>query len=287
MPCYQQRQEACRRKRLPRAAFGLPESAFVFCCFNGTHKINRFTFERWMEIPRVPESVLWPPRAASGDAGACCARSRAREALRPSGSSSRRSFSTPIISPGTRTPIFSSTRSPTTHTTASDAQWMGVPVLTLSGRSFASRVGGSLAKSAGLPELVTTRPEDYVARAIELAGSGRRELAELRARLRAGRETCSLFDTNLFVARLEATYRTMCREYQKGQLPKPDLANLSRYLAVGVGIDHEERELLAVADYHGIYAGKLSRLHRARPMSADGRLWTAEAVARAEKETKR
>lgn len=285
LPCYQPND----RKRIvaaecpPRAAFGLPGKVFVFCCFNGTHKINRFTFERWMEIlARVPESVLWllePPAET---------KARLRALAEARGIAGERLVFAPKLQHAdhlaryAHADLFLDTVPYNAHTTASDALWMGVPVLTLSGRSFASRVGGSLVRSAGLPELVTTRSEEYMARAIELA-SERRELETLRARLEGVRNTCTLFDTNLFARSLEGLYRTMCREYQKGLLPKPDLTNLDTYLAAGVGHDHEEREVLGVEDYSGLYVEKLARLHRARPMAPDSRLWTGEEIARAEK----
>src|SRR5262249_19476356 len=84
------------------------------------------------------------------------------------------------------------------HTTSSDALWMGVPVLTLSGRTFASRVCGSLVTSAGLPELVCTRSEDYVETAVALAND-RAKLTGYRQRLIETRDTCTLFDTPLLV----------------------------------------------------------------------------------------
>ncbi|HWC62618.1 MAG TPA: hypothetical protein VG501_03280, partial [Rhizomicrobium sp.] len=167
------------------------------------------------------------------------------------------------------------------HTTASDALWMGVPVLTLSGKSFASRVCGSLVRSAGLPELVCTKIEDYVARAIAL-GKDRARIEAFKARLEAGRQTCTLFNTDLLVTRLEALYRQMAGEYQKGKLPQPNLANLESYLDAGTDHDHESEEMLAVEDYAGFYKTKLKELHLSRPMGADGRLWTEEDIALAD-----
>jgi predicted O-linked N-acetylglucosamine transferase (SPINDLY family) len=89
------------------------------------------------------------------------------------------------------------------HTTASDALWMGVPVLTLSGRSFASRVCGSLVRSAGLDELVVTRTEDFIARAVAL-GNNRARVEAYKKKLEANRLTCTLFDTNLLVRKLKS-----------------------------------------------------------------------------------
>lgn len=97
-----------------------------------------------------------------------------------------------------------------THTTASDTHWMGVPMLTLSGRSFASRVCGSLVHSAGRPDLAVTNPRDYVERAVALAND-RSQIAAYKARLETSRYTCQLFDTDLLVRHLEELCRAMCR----------------------------------------------------------------------------
>jgi hypothetical protein len=165
------------------------------------------------------------------------------------------------------------------HTTASDALWMGVPVLTLSGRSFASRVCGSLVRSAGVDGLVVTR-EDFVARAVAL-GNDRNQVDAYKKTLESNRLSCTLFDTNLLVRKLEELYRTMAREHQNGALPQPDLTNLDRYMEAGIGHDHEQQELLGFAHYHNLYKTKLARLHSARPMPADTRLWSADDIARA------
>ena len=95
---------------------------------------------------------------------------------------------------------------------------MGLPVLTLSGRSFASRVCGSLVRAAGFPELICVSPEEYVDRAIAL-GRNPELLKQYRERLLAGRNTCTLFDTPTLVRRLEEFYRYMWVEYQEGRVP--------------------------------------------------------------------
>src|SRR6185312_17489610 len=94
------------------------------------------------------------------------------------------------------------------HTTASDALWAGLPVLTCIGETFASRVGASLLNAAGLPELVTDSPDSYEAMALKLAADSSM-LAEIRERLRANRETFPLFDTERFTRHLEAAYVEM------------------------------------------------------------------------------
>ena len=91
------------------------------------------------------------------------------------------------------------------HTTASDALWMGVPILTLSGRGFASRVCGSLVRAAGLPEMICSSAEDYVARAVAL-GHDRSEVVSLKQRLLDTRKNSLLFDTPTLVRSLEELY---------------------------------------------------------------------------------
>ena len=104
------------------------------------------------------------------------------------------------------------------HTTASDALWAGLPVLTCQGASFAARVASSLLQAVGLPELVTTSLADYEALALRLAGDARL-LGELRARLGANRLTHPLFDTPRFCRHIEAAYVRMWETWQRGEAP--------------------------------------------------------------------
>jgi hypothetical protein len=257
----------------------LPDRAFVFCCFNGTHKIGRFTFERWLGIlKRVPDSVLWLLETSAdtkkrlGEFAERNGVSPAQLVFAPKQHNALHLARYPLAD------LFLDTAPYGAHTTASDALWMGVPVLTLSGRSFASRVCGSLVRAAGLTDLVFTHPEDYIERAVAL-GNNPSEVDSYKRRLEAERHTCRLFDTDLLVDRLEDLYRTMCSDHQKGRVPRPDLSNLDSYLEAGIGHDHENQELLAVADYHGLYKANLARLHLAWPMRADERLWNAKDIA--------
>jgi hypothetical protein len=269
-------------ERPARRDAGLPDGAFVFCCFNGTHKIGRFTFERWLEIlKRVPDSVLWLLDTSAET------KKRLGEFAERNGVSSARL----VFAPKQRNPLhlarypladlFLDTAPYGAHTTASDALWMSVPVLTLSGRSFASRVCGSLVRAAGLTDLVCTSPKDYVERAVAL-GNNRSEIESYKRKLETGRHTCRLFDTDMLVDRLEDLYRVMCGEHQKGRTPRPDLSNLDAYLEAGIDHDHENQEVLATTDYHGLYKTTLARLHLARPMRADERVWTAKDIAQVE-----
>ena len=284
LPCYQpnDRKRIVDDKPVTRADFGLPEDAFVFCCFNASHKFTRFTFERWMEILRGTEnSVLWlldySPETTQ----------RLREQAQARGVSGDRLVFAPKL-PNPRhlaryplADLFLDTVPYGAHTTASDALWMGVPVLTWSGRCFASRVCGSLLTSAGLPDLICETPEAFVARAILLAEAGRGELQEIKARLAANRDTCTLFDVAKLSRSLEDLYRKMRSDYIAGDLPRPNLANLENYFEIGVAQDHEAREIGALTDYEGFYRAQLARRHYHHPMPADGRLWTGEEMAEA------
>ncbi len=277
LPCYQpnDRKRVVAPAQPARRDVGLPDEAMVYCCFNGLHKLNRFTFQRWLTIlERVPDSVLWLLGGAAG------AERRLRDFAAQRGiDPARLVFGDKLANPFhlARYPLadlFLDTAPYGAHTTASDALWMGVPVLTLSGHSFASRVCGSLVRSAGLPELGCESAEEYVDRAVAL-GRDRHKLRRYRDRLVEQRDTCRLFDTPLLARRLEELYRQMWRDFEAGLQPSPDLANLDVYLEVGIKADHDEVEALALADYAGWWRERLARRHRFRPIAPDHRMWPA------------
>ncbi len=285
LPCYQPND----RKRIvdtappKRAEYGLPEDAFVFCCFNAAHKVTRYSFERWMAIlGQAPNSVLWL-LDYNGETN-----TRLRAAAEAHGiSGDRLIFAKKVPNPRhlARYPLadlFLDTAPYGAHTTASDALWMGVPVLTYAGRSFASRVCASLVRAAGAPELITTTPEAFIARAIALATTDRLGLQELRQRLITNRDTCTLFDVDGLARKLEALYAQMADEYRAGALPQPNLANLEAYLDIGVNMDHDASEIGATADYHGLYRAALAARHRLAPMRPDGRLWAENEIGAVE-----
>jgi len=283
LPCYQpnDRKRVIAPQRPTRAEAGLPEDAFVYCCFNGTQKISRFTFERWLTIlQRVPKSVLWLLDA--GDAN-----NRLKALAEQRGvSPDRLVFAAKLANPHhlARYPLgdlFLDTAPYGAHTTASDALWMGVPILTLSGRSFASRVCGSLARSAGLPDLVCATPAEYIERAVAL-GTDPAQIQRYKQKLEAGRNSCVLFDMNLLVRRLEGLYKQMWKELQAGEIPRPDPLNLELYQDVGIEHDHDAVEMLGVQDYHGWYKERLASRHLRCPIPPDRRLWTADDIARIE-----
>lgn len=275
LPCYQPNdrrrkvEEACPT----RTEAGLPEDGFVFCCFNGTQKITRYVFDRWMEIlKRTPGSVLWlldsnpETNARLRDAAEARGVDRTRLVFAPKMQNAHHLARYRLAD------LFLDTTPYGAHTTASDALWMAVPLLTWSGRCFASRVCGSLVRSAGLPELVVDSAQAYVDKAVEI-GSDRQKAKALRATLEANRDTCVLFDMDLLAARLEGLYDEMIAEHQAGQRPRPNLTNLATYLDIGLALDRDDREMQAEPDLEGLYRAQLSRRHQVKAIPADGRLW--------------
>jgi len=274
LPCYQPNNRSRVVSSLPvsRKEAGLPEDGIVYCCFNGAHKINRFTFERWLMIlENVPGSVLW--LLSSTEAAN---KRLVSYAVQRGIAAERIIFAKKAANPFhlaryVLADLFLDTTPYGAHTTASDALYMGVPVLTMSGRSFASRVCGSLIRSAGIPELVTTSAEDFVARAVAL-GKDPATLKSYRERLQAGRESSVLFDMPLLVKSLEGLYKQMWSEFEQGKLPRPDLSNLDVYLEVGCQVMHDEVEVQTVPDYQGWWREKLAERHKFRPIDPDRRL---------------
>ena len=278
IPCYQpnDRRRVVASEVPTRAEAGLPADAFVFCCFNGTQKITPHVFDRWMEIlKRTPGSVLWLLESNPET------NARLRDSAEARGVDRTRLVFAPKMQNAFHlaryrlADLFLDTTPYGAHTTASDALWMAVPVLTWSGRSFASRVCGSLVRNAGLPELVVDSAEAYVEKAVEI-GSDRAHAQALRATLEANRDTCVLFDMDLLADKLETLYSEMIAEYQAGHRPKPNLANLSTYLEIGLSLDRDEREVQSESDLHAVYRHELARRHAVKAMAPDGRLWEGQ-----------
>jgi predicted O-linked N-acetylglucosamine transferase (SPINDLY family) len=252
----------------------------VYCCFNGAHKVNRFTFERWLMIlARVSGSVLW--LLGSTEA----ANQRLRDYAEQKGVARERIlFADKLANPHhlaryALADLFLDTTPYGAHTTASDALWMGVPVLTLSGRSFASRVCGSLVRSSGIgEEFICSSAEQYVERAVAF-GNDRELLKPASEALRSGRDSSTLFNMPGLVRHLEGLYREMWTDFEKGRLPRPQLANLAVLLEVGSTVEHDEIEVQSIEDYHGWWLQRLARRQKVRPIEDDSRV-AALALAR-------
>jgi predicted O-linked N-acetylglucosamine transferase (SPINDLY family) len=274
LPCYQ---PSCRVREvaaapLSRHDVGLPEKGFVYCCFNGTHKITRFNFERWLMIlGRVPDSVLWLM------GGTEATNERLRDYAAQHGVARERLvFADKVVNKVhlaryALADLFLDTTPYGAHTTASDALWMGLPVLTLAGRTFASRVCASLVRAAGVGELVCASAQEYVERAV-LFGNNRLSIRPLSERLRSNRDTCTLFDTESLVRRLEQLYGRMWHEFKSGSLPRPNLSNLNVCLEIGVRTNHDEVEMQTIEDYSGWWLERLAKRYKVRPFEFDQRL---------------
>lgn len=202
-----------------RAALGLPDGAFVFCCFNNPYKIVPSTFDRWMRILRaVPGSVLW-----LREGGAVATRNLRREAGIRGVDGARLVFAPMMpnaehLARHRAADLVLDTLPYNAHTTASDALWAGVPVLTLAGTTFPGRVAASLLYAIGLPQLVARTPAEFEALAIALATHPRR-LAAVREALAANRLSAPLYDTPRLAAHLESAYRTMVARQRAGLAP--------------------------------------------------------------------
>jgi predicted O-linked N-acetylglucosamine transferase (SPINDLY family) len=202
-----------------RAEAGLPDAGVVFCCFNNTYKITPDVFAAWTRLLQgVPGSVLWLLET-NGPA----ARNLRREAQRRGVAAERVVFAprAPLDAHLARhrlADLFLDTLPYNAHTTASDALWAGLPVVTCTGTTFPGRVATSLLEAIGLPELVTKSLVEYEALALRLARDPA-ELAALRAKLARHRTGWPLFDTDRFRRHLEAAYVAMWERCQRGEPP--------------------------------------------------------------------
>jgi predicted O-linked N-acetylglucosamine transferase (SPINDLY family) len=277
LPCYQPTDRKRVIARSPiRAEVGLPDDAVVFCCFNGMQKISRVTFERWMQILRaVPRGVLWLLTGTDETNERLWQRAEQQGVARNRIIFAPRRANPDHLARYPLADLFLDTTPYGAHTTASDALWLGLPVLTVPGRSFPSRVCGSLVKSAGMHEMLCASVEDYVERAIAL-GNDPAQLRELRLKLAEKRENCVLFNTGLLVSSLEQLYAQAWREFASGNLPVPDLTNLEVYHEVGCDLDHEGAELISANDYNAIYRRKLAVRDALYPIPPDNRFWPGD-----------
>jgi protein O-GlcNAc transferase len=208
-------------KRFLKADCGLPEGAFVFCSFNAGFKIEPVMFGRWMEILRqVPDGVLWLYGSSDLLRG-----NLQREAETRGIARDRLIFADEVayedyVARLALADLALDTRIYAGGATTCEALWAGVPVVTLRGANFPSRLGASILPAAGLPELVTDDLEAYVILAVRLARD-RGELAALRARLRTGRTAAPLFDTARFARGLDRLYLRMWEIFAAGETPRP------------------------------------------------------------------
>lgn len=214
------RQRAVPATSLTRADLQLPLSGFVFCCFNNSWKITAPIFDIWMRLLRdTPRSVLWLL-----DDNPTATRNLRREA-EARGISPERLIFAPRVEPEAHlarhrvADLVLDTLPCNAHTTASDALWMAIPVLTCTGGTFAGRVAASLLHAVGLPELVTLSLDDYEATARRLAAEPA-NLQRIKSGLEANRRTARLFDTARLCRNIEMAYLRMWEIHRRGDSPR-------------------------------------------------------------------
>jgi predicted O-linked N-acetylglucosamine transferase (SPINDLY family) len=206
--------------KLSKPEQGLPEDAFIFCCFNNSYKITPEIFDGWMRILKATNnSVLWLL-----DYAPTVSDNLKTEAAIRGVDKSRIIFGKKMplehhLARHNLADLFLDTLPYNAHTTASDALWTGLPVLTCLGSTFPGRVASSLLTAIQLPELITTTQEEYETLAIELAMNPKK-LEIIKLKLAKNRLTAPLFDTPLFTKNLEAAYIKMYERYQAELLPE-------------------------------------------------------------------
>jgi len=202
-----------------RSEVGLPETGFVFCCFNQSSRISPTIFTVWMRLLlQVDGSVVWLVEDSVDSA-----RNLRQEAERRGVGADRLVFAPRVkledyLARMHLADLFVDTVPYNAHTTARDALWAGLPVITCAGASFSARVAGSLLSAVGLPELIAGDLEHYEALALTLARD-KRALAQVRSKLARNRESFPLFDIAHHRSRIESAYRTMWERSQRGERP--------------------------------------------------------------------
>lgn len=217
--CYQPNDRKRPIGKTPtRAEAGLPQQGFVFCCFNQTFKITPDIFEIWMRLlTAVPDSVLWLLECNRW------AKENLQKAAQARGVDPARLIFAPRVPIADHlarhalADLFLDTLPYNAHTTANDALWMGVPIVTCPGATFTSRVAGSLLHAAGLSELVTSSLAQYESLALELAQQPQ-ALQALKDKLK-NRDAIPLFDMPPFARQLEQAYQHMWQRYENGESP--------------------------------------------------------------------
>jgi protein O-GlcNAc transferase len=216
--CYQANDPRRRVGAMPsRASQGLSETGVVFCCFNGHWKITRPVFEIWMRLLNaVPGSVLWLLEGSADD--------KLRSEARARGVTADRLIFAPRVKQEAHlgrlglADLVLDTLPYNAHTTASDALWTGVPIVTCRGKTFAGRVAASLLTAMEFPELITEDFDAYEALALKLARDNAYRKS-LQQKLAANKHTASLFDADRFCRNIEKAFSTMIERTRRGDTP--------------------------------------------------------------------
>ena len=207
-------------RELTRLEMGLPEQGFVFCCFNNNYKISPTEFDVWMRLLlKVEGSVLWLRKSNKWSEGNFCKEAKSR-GIDPS----RLIFADRVpmdehLARHRLADLFLDTFAFNAHTTATEALWAGLPVVTKLGQGFAARVAGSLLSAIDLPELITETEIEYEALILDLATNPQR-LAAIKQKLAANRLSKPLFNTELFTKHLEDGYQRAYGQYFDGKEPE-------------------------------------------------------------------
>ena len=206
-------------KPFSRASFGLPERGFVFCCFNNSFKISPQEFDIWMRLlNKIEGSVLWLLKANKWSEN-----NLRNEASKRGVDADRLVFADKLpleehLGRLRLADLFLDTFNFNAHTTASDALWAGIPVVTKIGKSFAARVAGSLLTAIELPELITTTEKEYEALALSLATDSNK-FTKIKKKLSEKKNSTSLFDTETYTKNLERAYIQAYQRYVDGLPP--------------------------------------------------------------------
>lgn len=216
LPCYQPNDsQRPIGKSSSKASQQLPEDAFVFCCFNQTFKITPEVFDVWMRIlKQVPNSVLWLLECNPW------AKENLQRAATIAGIDAQRLIFAPRVpiadhlARHAHADLFLDTLTYNAHTTASDALWMGLPVLTCMGQTFASRVAASLLRRVNLPELVTNSLEEYEHKALDISYNPAK-LAQMKQQLLGETKQSTIFDSQQFALELEQQYLNSWLNYNQ------------------------------------------------------------------------
>ena len=206
-------------KPISRSSFGLPEHGFVFCCFNNSFKISPQEFDIWMRLlNKIEGSVLWLLKANKWSEN-----NLRNEASKRGVDADRLVFADKLpleehLGRLRHADLFLDTFNFNAHTTASDALWAGIPVVTKIGKSFAARVAGSLLTAIELPELITTTKKEYEALALSLSTDSNK-FTKIKKKLSEKKNSAALFDTEKYTKNLERAYVQAYQRYADGLPP--------------------------------------------------------------------
>ena len=205
---------------MSRSEAGLPDDGFVFCCFNNNYKIRPQEFDIWMRVLlKIEGSVLWLRNSNEWS------QTNLRSHVETFGvDPSRLIFASRVpmdehLARHKLADLFLDTFTYNAHTTATEALWTGLPVVTKAGKGFSARAAASLLTAAALPELITETEQEYEELILHLASNPGR-LAQVRKKLADNRLSTPLFNTELYTRHLENGYEQAYQRYFDGKLPR-------------------------------------------------------------------